>query len=206
MVESYLYISTNNPFTFSVFEVLIEMSLVWIFNGIDEISLAAIIVAGMIHGNNPLPFHVGLVGKDEDFDGTLACLFQWFALIRPLGTDWAGRPRKGGGCERSFVDPDRHRSLFPVSPGIVRNGSQSDRTLTVIKSLALKDRHASEQLIAMLCTQFGFKRQGYAWNVHVRIINLLETIDNRAAHQCYLALVGQDFLMSGNPADRHRHV
>jgi len=139
-------------------------------------------------------------------DWALACLFQGCALIRPLGRDWAGRRRQGSGCDRSFIDPDRHRSLFPVSPGVIRNGRQSDWTLLANKGFALKDRHASEQLIAMLCTQFGFVRQGYAWDVHVRIVNLLETIDNRAAHQRYLALVGQDFLMSVNPSDRHRHV
>ena len=47
--ERYLDIITNNPFTFFVLKVLIEVSFVRIFHGIDKVSLTAIVVLGMVH-------------------------------------------------------------------------------------------------------------------------------------------------------------
>jgi len=106
----------------------------------------------------------------------------------------------------SFVDPDRHRSLFPVCPRIVRNGRQFGRAFAVGKGFALEDYHAAEQLRAMFRTQIRFLRQDQVTNIHISVIDRFETVNDRAAHQRHLASVSLDFLMRVDPVDRHRQI
>lgn len=58
----------------------------------------------------------------------------------------------------------------------------------------------------MLRLQIRIPHQYETGDVHIRVIDGLETADDRAAHQCHFAPVVLGFLMCVDSLDRHEQV
>ena len=56
--ESNLDVVANGPFASFVLEVLLQVSLLRVFHGIDKVSPATVVILWMVHGDDSLTLHV----------------------------------------------------------------------------------------------------------------------------------------------------
>ena len=62
-------ILSGDPVSLCVLQMSITLRVGCVLHDAKERTLAPVVVLGMIHVDDSLPFHVGLPGEEEDFEG-----------------------------------------------------------------------------------------------------------------------------------------
>ncbi|MCH7228956.1 hypothetical protein MLD59_22630, partial [Verrucomicrobiaceae bacterium E54] len=102
-----------------------------------------------------------------------------------------------------FLRPDVHGHLRPIGPGIVGNSGQGDSFAFGIQSGGLNDRDTVQQIGSVLEAQLGIDWQFDFKQIDPRIVDLLEGIDDRSAHEGDPATVFFELGMGMDAANRH---